>query len=84
MSDLHIFGVNFEKTILLHEVCFLEFVLLRSLSQNKKSFVKKTKMPKFGTKNALFGYFGLIFENNIVILKSTRRICLIAKFREKK
>ena len=28
-------------------------------------------MPKIETKNALLGYIGLEFENNIVILKST-------------
>ena len=34
-----------------------------------KNLVKKTKMPKFSTKNALFGYFWLEFENNIVIFE---------------
>ena len=29
----------------------------------------KTKMSKFGTKNALFGYFWLEFEKNIVIFE---------------
>ena len=37
-------------------------------------------MPKFGTKNALFGYFGLEFEINIVLFES---FCLIGKLREK-
>ena len=27
------------------------------------------KIPKFGTKNALFGYFWLEFENNILIFE---------------
>ena len=48
----------------------------------KKKFVKKTKMPKFDTKNPLFRYFGLEFENNTPYMKSALRICLIAKFRE--
>ena len=26
-------------------------------------------MPKFGTKNALLGFFGMEFENNIVIFE---------------
>ena len=26
-------------------------------------------MPKFGTKNALFGYFGLELENNTVMFE---------------
>ena len=35
----------------------------------EKNFMKKTKMSKFWTKNALFGYLGLEFENNIVIFE---------------
>ena len=35
----------------------------------EKIFREKTKMPKFGIKNALVGYFGLEFENNIVIFE---------------
>ena len=31
-----------------------------------QSFVKKHKMPKFGTKNVLFGFFGLEFQKAIV------------------
>ena len=38
-------------------------------------------MPKFGTKNAWFGFFGQEFENNI--WNQHPRICLIAKFRRK-
>ena len=34
-----------------------------------KNYMKKTKMSKFWTKNASFGYFGLEFENNIVIFE---------------
>ena len=70
MSDLHIFGVEFENTIVIFEICVLEFVLLQSLVQKqkswKKNFMKKTKMPKFGTKNSLFGYFWLELENKIL------------------
>ena len=73
MPDLRIFGVEFENTIVIFEIYVLEFVLLQNLVQKKKvvkkKFVKKTKMTRFRTKNALFGYFGLEFENNIVILE---------------
>ena len=42
-------------------------------------------MSKLGTKNALFGYFWLEFEKNIVIfeISSIEFISLIAKFRGK-
>ena len=40
-------------------------------------------MLKFRTENALFGYFCLEFENNIVIFEiSTLVFCLIVIFRE--
>ena len=67
IRDLHTFGVEFENTIVIFEICVLEFVLFQILVQKQKSCKKiheKTKMPKFGTKNALFGYFWLEFENN--------------------
>ena len=41
------------------------------------------KMPKFGTKNALFGYsWAEICKQNNYILEQHRQICLIAKFCE--
>ena len=46
MSYLGIFGLEFEKNIVVLEISTLEFHPL-----------KKIKMAKFGTKNALFGYF---------------------------
>ena len=68
MPDLRIFWITFENTIFIFEIYVLEFVLLQSLVQKTK-IMKKTKMPKFGTKNASFGYFALEFENNIVIFE---------------
>ena len=42
------------------------------------------KMPEFGTKNALFGYFWVrMLENCGHICSQHPRICLIAKFWEK-
>ena len=43
MSYLGIFGLEFQKAIVIFEISTLEFRV-------------KEKMPKFGTKNALFGY----------------------------
>ena len=47
-------------------------------------FHGKTKMPRFGTKNAWFGYFGAgIWKQYCHIWNQHPRICLIAKFRGK-
>ena len=46
MPYLGIFGLEFENNIIIFKVSTLEFVKLR-----------KMKTSKFGTKNALFGYF---------------------------
>ena len=57
MSDLCIFGLEFESNIVIFEISILEFVQLQH-------FAKKTKMPKFWIKNALLGYFrSRILEN---------------------
>ena len=50
MPHLGIFEIEFEKTIVIFEISTLEFTY-------GQDFVKKPKMSKFGTKNALFGYF---------------------------
>ena len=50
MLDLRILRFEFEHIIVIFEISTLEFIQLQN-------FEKKTKMPKFGTKNALFGYF---------------------------
>ena len=45
---------------------------------------EKMKMPKFGTQNALFGYFwARISKSYFYISNQHPRVCLIAKFREK-
>ena len=47
-------------------------------------FCEKMKMPKFGTQNALFGYFwARISKSYFYISNQHPRVCLIAKFREK-
>ena len=47
-------------------------------------FHEKTKMPKFGTKNALFGYFWVrILKNYCHIWNQHPRIRIITKFGEK-
>ena len=50
MSYLGIFGIEFYKTFGIFEISPLD-------SAYMQTFVKKTKMSKFGTKNALLGYF---------------------------
>ena len=49
MPYLDIFGLEFENIIAMFEISVLEFVWLQSLVQKK--------ILKFGTENALFGYF---------------------------
>ena len=47
-------------------------------------FPEKMKMPKFVTKNALFGYFGAIILKNYCHIRNQHpRICQIAKACEK-
>ena len=67
---------------------FWERVLTKLLSYLKSAFsnfsksnISWKKIPKFGTKNAWFGYFwaGLL-ENYCHIWNQELRICLIAKF----
>ena len=46
-------------------------------------FCEETKMPKFGTKNALFGYFWAgIWKHYCHILNQQSRICLTETFHE--
>ena len=50
MPYLGSFGLKFKNNIVEFEISSLEFVYFGK-------FREKMKMPKFGTKNALFGYF---------------------------
>ena len=60
-----------------HVMCMLLKTLLLLL------FREKPKMPKFGTKNALFEYFGVRFLKNYChIWNQHPRICQTTKFRE--
>ena len=71
-------GKIFRKTIVIFEISTLEFVNLQNFTK------KKTKMPKFGTKNASFGYFwGGIWKQYCHIWNQHPRIFLIAKFHGK-
>ena len=51
MSCLGIFGLAFEKTIVIFEISTFRFVIMQSFILNKKD--------KFGCKIALLGIFGL-------------------------
>ena len=51
MSFQGIFGLDFKNAIVIIEISAFKFFLV-------ENFGVKIKIPKFGTKNALFGYFG--------------------------
>ena len=54
LADL---GREFEKAIAIFEISTLKFVSMQN-------FAEKPKIPKFGGRNALFGYFwARILEN---------------------
>ena len=72
MPYLGIFGLEFEKAIVIFEISTLEFGL------------KKAKITEFGTKNALFEYFGLEFEKNYCRILKRPQIYLITIFTKKK
>ena len=72
-----IFGLEFENNNVIFEISALELVLYGK-------FREKMKMPKFGTKNALFGYFWVrILKNYCHIWNQHPQICLFPKFRGK-
>ena len=50
----------------------------------KKKFVKKTKIPKFGTETSLFGHFRLEFENDIFIIETNNPNLFNCKISRKK
>ena len=50
MPYLGIFRLEFENNIVIFEISTLKFAQVQNCE-------KKTKLPKFGTKNALFRYF---------------------------
>ena len=61
MPYLGIFRLKFKTNIIIFEISTLEFDF-------SGKFREKSKMPKFETKSALFGYFfGLELENKNVI-----------------
>ena len=76
MFDSGIFGLEFEK-----KYCHIWNQHPR-ICLNAK-FREKTKMPKFGSKSALFGYFyARILENYCHVWNQHLRICLIPDFCE--
>ena len=77
ISYLVIFRQEFRKTII---VIWNQHPRICLIAKSRK----KTKMSKFGTKNALFGYFWTrILKNYSHIWNQHPRLCLISKFREK-
>ena len=56
MPYLGIFRLEFENNIVIFEISTLEFLVAK--------FCEKMKMSRFGTKNALLGYFWTrLFKN---------------------
>ena len=53
MPYMAIFRVEFKETIAIFEMSTLEFLIMRSNQKN----IKIKKIPTFGTKIVLFGYF---------------------------
>ena len=71
---LEILGYNFKKLL----------SYLKSVTNPVRKFCEKTKLHKFGTKNALFGYFCTgVLKSYCHIWDEHPQICLTAKFFEK-
>ena len=64
MPYLGIFGLELKKTYVIFKISTLEFCLTAE-------YREIMKMPKFGTKSALFGYFwARILKKTIVIFET--------------
>ena len=70
---LGIFGLEFENVVIL-EISNLEFAIAK--------FCEIKKIPKFGIKSALFGYFGLtLLKKTVVMFEiSTLKFFLLQNF----
>ena len=75
------FTQQFWKTIVIFEITALEFALLQSLLQKKKSLNLEPKMPDLRYFGLELRYFGL--EYYFHFWNQFTRICLDAKFRVK-
>ena len=64
MSDLGIYGLEFENVIVIFEISALEFSLLQSLVRKWKSLILGPKMP-------YLGFCRLTFERKLVIFEAT-------------
>ena len=62
MPGLGIFGLEFQKTIVIFEISTLKFVQLQN-------FAKKQKCLKLGWKMPYLDMFGLEFQTTIVIFE---------------
>ena len=73
---LGIFGLEFQKTIVIFEISTLEFVRFQNFVKKWKCLNLGKKMPKFGTKYALFGYFWIrILKNYCHIWNHHPQVC---------
>ena len=62
IHNLGIFGLEFEKNIVIFEISTLKFVCMQN-------FTKKQKYQNLGPKMHDLGTFGLEFENSFVIFE---------------
>ena len=60
MPDVGVFGLEFENKIVIFEISALKLIRFAI-------FRPRIKIPKLGTKNALFGYFWVEFIFKIIV-----------------
>ena len=76
MPYLGIFGVEFQKTVVIYKIRTLEFVKLYNSSN-----CQKRKLSRIGSKNALFGYISArVLKSYCHIWNQHAQICKTAKF----
>ena len=61
MHDLGIFRLEFQKAVVIFEISILRICVIAK-------FYVKTKMPKLGTKNALFVCFWAIISKKTIVI----------------
>ena len=67
MAYLGIFGLSFQKTMVIFEISTIKFVKLQNLP-------KKKKISKFGTKMTYLSTFQLEFSKAIVVFEISTQI----------
>ena len=74
----------FEKILSLNLKTLLPYLIPSPLNLSNCKLYTKTKMPKFGTENALFGYFSCRSSKHYCLIwNQHRQLCLFAEFFKK-